>query len=466
MCSAAFCQLPRRPVDVGAQPQRLAALEAGDHLEREIVAADIGQRARLDHQPRHADLVGEVGGAGGPQHGLRLVRLAVHQIDHGEPRRHLRARGALQAVVDLVLQQLGGLVEQIDRNQPLGEPADHLVAAPADRGELAEIVEQAERVDRRQRVALAGEEQRVEGLGRLVLDAARQRRVTDSARQRHAHDVERVAVAVFLGVKPRQHLQRLDLGLVAAPGGGEHLQLADDVGLLGLAERIAQRDLAQPPLRRRRPVVRGGGETIGRERVLRAADAFGHAPGQHRHRGLDARPTAPMVLKSFSRFAGVGEIADLDRGAQRVLQRHPLQFERQARRARPRRRGRRRAPPPICPGGQAPARATAARRSGCRPRGLARSFCAASTRPSMMLATARSTSGAGSSAVGRSSAMAVSSTALASAYICAREIEPRQIEPRRGAAGERRFGGGANQIELPLGVIGVAIEAPAPGCRR
>ena len=37
----------------------------------------------------------------------------------------------------------------------------------------------------------------------------------------------------------------------------------------------------------------------------------------------------PMVLKSFSRLHRVGEIADLDRGAQRVLQRQPLQFERQ-----------------------------------------------------------------------------------------------------------------------------------------
>ena len=73
--------------------------------------------------------------------------------------------------------------------------------------------------------------------------------------QRHAHDVERVAVMVVLGVKPRQGLQRLDLGLVAAPGGGENLQFADEVGLLGFAERIAKRDLAKPALRRRRPVV-------------------------------------------------------------------------------------------------------------------------------------------------------------------------------------------------------------------
>ena len=104
--------------------------------------------------------------------GERAVRLAVHQIDDREPGRDLRARGALQAVVDLVLQQFGRLVEQIDRHQPVGEPADHLVAAPADRRQLAEIVEQAERLDRRQRVALAGEEQAVEGRRRLVLDAA------------------------------------------------------------------------------------------------------------------------------------------------------------------------------------------------------------------------------------------------------------------------------------------------------
>ena len=131
----------------------------------------IGQRARLDQQALVAHLVGEIGGARGAQRRLRPVRLVVEQIDHREPGRDLRARGALQAVVDLVLQQLGRLVEQIDRDQPVGEPADHLVAAPADRRQLAEIVEQAERLDRRQRVALAGEEQRVEGRRRVVLDA-------------------------------------------------------------------------------------------------------------------------------------------------------------------------------------------------------------------------------------------------------------------------------------------------------
>ena len=186
--------------------------------------AHVGQRARFEQQALVAHFVGEVGGAGRAQRRQRAIGLVVHQIDDRQPRRHLRARGALQAVVDLVLQQLGGLVEQIDRDQPVGEPADHLVAAAADRGELAEIVEQRQRVDRRHRVAFAGEEQRVEGPRRFVLDAARHVGI-GMRRERAAHDMERVAIAALLGVEPRQHLQRLDLGLVAAPDGGERFQL-------------------------------------------------------------------------------------------------------------------------------------------------------------------------------------------------------------------------------------------------
>ena len=56
---------------------------------------------------------------------MREIGLAVGEIDHGELRRDLRARRAFEALVDLVLQELGGLVEQIDRHQPVGQPADH-----------------------------------------------------------------------------------------------------------------------------------------------------------------------------------------------------------------------------------------------------------------------------------------------------------------------------------------------------
>ena len=185
---------------------------------------DLRQRARLEQQALIAQLVRQLRRCGSPASAERPVGLAVHQVDDGEPGRDLRARGALQPMVDLVLQQLGGLVEQIDRDQPVGEPADHLVAAPADRRQLAEIVEQAERVDRRQRIALAGEEQGVEGLGRLVLDAPRHLGVR-MRRERGAHDVEGVAIALLLGIEAREQLQRLDLGLVAAPDRGERLEL-------------------------------------------------------------------------------------------------------------------------------------------------------------------------------------------------------------------------------------------------
>ena len=163
----------RRPQNVGTQADRLTAADIGDQFQRQVVAADIGQRARLQQQPLVAQFIGQIRGARGLQRRQRAIGLAVHQIDDREPGRDLGARGALQAVIDLVLEQFGGLVEQIDRHQPVGEPADHLVAAPPDRRQLAEIVEQAERLDRRQRVALAGQEQAVEGHRRLVLDLAR-----------------------------------------------------------------------------------------------------------------------------------------------------------------------------------------------------------------------------------------------------------------------------------------------------
>ena len=69
--------------------------------------------------------------------------------------RHVQgAGGTFKPVVDLVLQQLGGLVEQVDRSETVGKTPDQLVAAAADRRQLAELVEHPERLDRRQLVAL------------------------------------------------------------------------------------------------------------------------------------------------------------------------------------------------------------------------------------------------------------------------------------------------------------------------
>ena len=133
------------------------------------MAADIALRAGLKQQPLRAQFAGEIGDAGGAQRGDREIGLAVGQIDHGELRRDLRARRAFEALVDLVLQELGGLVEQIDRHQPVRQPPDQFVAAPADRRQLAELVEHGERIDRRQVVALLAQKNLRKQRRRLVL---------------------------------------------------------------------------------------------------------------------------------------------------------------------------------------------------------------------------------------------------------------------------------------------------------
>ncbi len=79
------------------------------------MATDVALGARLEEQPLLPQFAGEIGDPGGAQRRDRAVRLAVGQVDHGKARRDLRARGALQPLVDLVLQQFGGLIEQVDR---------------------------------------------------------------------------------------------------------------------------------------------------------------------------------------------------------------------------------------------------------------------------------------------------------------------------------------------------------------
>ena len=120
---------------------------------------DVALRARLQQQPLLAQFAGEIGDARGAKGRDGAIRLAIGQVDHRQACRHLRARRAFQPLVDLILQQFAGLIEQIDRDQPVREAADHFVAAPPDRRQFAIFVEQAERVDRRKVVALRPQEQ-------------------------------------------------------------------------------------------------------------------------------------------------------------------------------------------------------------------------------------------------------------------------------------------------------------------
>ena len=166
------------------------------------MTAEIGQRPRFEKQPLIAEFVGEIGRARGAQEREGAVGLAVHQIDYGQSRRHLRARSTLQPAIDLILQKIRSLIQQVDRDETIGQAADHLVAAAADRRQLAEIVKQSQRINGRKPVALAGKEQRFECRRRLVLDPARHVGIRMRG-HRVTHDIERIAVAPPFGVKPK-----------------------------------------------------------------------------------------------------------------------------------------------------------------------------------------------------------------------------------------------------------------------
>src|SRR6266852_7541208 len=75
--------------------------------------------------------------------------------------------------IDLILQEFAGLIEQIDRDQPVREPPDHFVAAPPDRRQFTIFVEHPERVDRRKVVALRAQKQLREQRRRRILTLPR-----------------------------------------------------------------------------------------------------------------------------------------------------------------------------------------------------------------------------------------------------------------------------------------------------
>ena len=76
----------------------------------------------------------------------RRLRLLVHQIDHGQPRCDLRPRHAVEALGDLVFEQVGGRPQKVDRDQAVGHAPDHLVAVRTDRRQVDEVVEDGQRL--------------------------------------------------------------------------------------------------------------------------------------------------------------------------------------------------------------------------------------------------------------------------------------------------------------------------------
>ena len=77
-------------------------------------------------------------------------------------------------MLNLVPEQIAGLIEKVELDQTVGQPANDLVAAAADRGELLEIEIERERIDAREGIAFSREEQVLEEAPRIFVQRARE----------------------------------------------------------------------------------------------------------------------------------------------------------------------------------------------------------------------------------------------------------------------------------------------------
>jgi hypothetical protein len=130
------------PIDVGAQLSRVGLLVDGDHVESLVPLLEGSERARLEQCALMVDVVWKARNAGRTKGFQRILRLVIHQFDHGEARRDLGACDTVQALGYLVIQKLCCGPEQIDSDQPFHHAPDHFVAIGTDRGEIDEIVKQ------------------------------------------------------------------------------------------------------------------------------------------------------------------------------------------------------------------------------------------------------------------------------------------------------------------------------------
>jgi len=236
---------------------------------------------------------------------------------------------AFEPLVDLVLQELGGLVEQVDADQAFGKASDHLVAAPADRGQFAIFVEHAERVDRRDIVALRPKEQLGEQRRRCVLRSPRFRRIGLQPRRRAGRrKCFRKARAV--GINLCQHLQGAYLDSIATPDHREQFELTLHFCRRDLAALLLQDHFEQPGFRRRLPIGRVRREAIGIQRVLLVPERLRKPSAQHRSRRIHLFGNADDVELAFAPY-GAGIVLHLERSLHRIHRHDALQVRRQGR---------------------------------------------------------------------------------------------------------------------------------------
>src|SRR3546814_5351216 len=80
---------------------------------------------------------------------FRSLGIAIEELHQGEARADARLVGALQAIADLALQQLGRAVEQVDLDQAVGKAGDDPVALGTGRRQLHEFLIEREGAQRR-----------------------------------------------------------------------------------------------------------------------------------------------------------------------------------------------------------------------------------------------------------------------------------------------------------------------------
>src|SRR3569623_1914784 len=147
-----------RGSDPEANGSALISGEGGNDIEREVVAANVTLCPRFLQQPLLSQLARQIGNPGTAERRYRAVRLPIGEVHHCQSRRDLCTGRAFQPYINLVLQKLAGLIEQVDPDQPIGEPTDHLIATTTDRRQFTVFVENRQRFDRRKIVALLAEE--------------------------------------------------------------------------------------------------------------------------------------------------------------------------------------------------------------------------------------------------------------------------------------------------------------------
>ncbi len=291
------------------------------------MASDVALRARLQQQPLLAQFARQIRNPRRAKRCDGAVRLAIGQIDHGKARCDLRARSTLQPLVDLILQEFAGLVEQIDRDQPIGEMPDHLVAAPPDRRQFAVFIKHPERLDRRQIVALRAEKELLEQGRRRVLAGPRNFCIGLQL-GRGLGCREGFAIAAGIGIDPRQHFQRLHLDHVAAPRHRQRLQLAQRVGRADLVALLPQRYFVELGFGRRGPIRRFHRVPVIIQRIHVVSERLGQPAAQHRYCGLHLVGKANDIQIAGA-LGGTGVILDLDRGTHRIRYHDALQVDRQ-----------------------------------------------------------------------------------------------------------------------------------------